>query len=694
MTHSFTGDDIEAVARKLMGDPNPKYSTKQELRFGNKGSLSVEIDGENAGCWFDHEAKEGGGVLELLRARKGLVNGEALDWLCQLGIKVETQTEPGVAATYDYTDAAGKPLFQVVRYASKKFVQRRRGEDGQWIWGLSAGRYWLSRSGWRTVASAKGDIPSGAEIRQFPKCPRVPYRLPELIQAVAEGKTIWIPEGEKDVDKLRSIGLTATCNPGGAKNWLSEFRQYFRGADVVILPDNDETGREHGQMVENNLREAANQLRKLDLPDLPDKGDVSDWIKAGGTAETLERLAKGIYQNDTPAEPANPVDILDLRTFQMSDLDRIPPRPWILGTTALRGAVTAVSAPGGTSKSTLELERCIAVATGIPITGEPVHERARAWYLSAEDPWIEVMRRVKAICLRFDIDPALLEGWLFIHDLSNGPIQVAARAETRIVHPDTPKIAATVEHHGIGYIVLDPLVSFHALNENDNVEMATVIRSLSGVAQQTGCAIKIIAHARKGHLAGDTDTMRGASAIRDGCRIVETLTTMTEDEAAKLNVDQSERRWLVRLDDAKANFAAPADQVTWFRRESVDLDNSDGTRPSDKVGVLRPFDISALARESQRQAEAANEQANVAIAEMIAGTITGTEMPLKDAADALAVALGRSGSVVRDKIAAAIPKAPAGRDVVIAGERIRLWIRRDGTYPTAPQTIVKQVIHD
>ena len=79
-------------------------------------------------------------------------------------------------------------------------------------------KYWLGKTGWKLD---KGDIPSCAEVRHFPECPRVPYRLPELVRAVAEGKTIWIPEGEKDVDKLRP-GLAATCNPGGASKWPAD----------------------------------------------------------------------------------------------------------------------------------------------------------------------------------------------------------------------------------------------------------------------------------------------------------------------------------------------------------------------------------------------------------------------------------------------------------------------------------------
>ena len=76
---------------------------------------------------------------------------------------------------------------------------------------------------------------------------KVPYRLPELIEAVASQQLIFIVEGEGKVDALREIGIVATCNPGGAGKWQPEMSERLRGADVVLLPDNDEPGWKHVQ---------------------------------------------------------------------------------------------------------------------------------------------------------------------------------------------------------------------------------------------------------------------------------------------------------------------------------------------------------------------------------------------------------------------------------------------------------------
>ena len=81
---------------------------------------------------------------------------------------------------------------------------------------------------------------------------RVIYRLPEVLAAVTTGDTIYITEGEKGANAVVGLGLTATCSPGGANKWWAEYAAFLKGADVVVLPDNDEPGRSHAAMVAKN----------------------------------------------------------------------------------------------------------------------------------------------------------------------------------------------------------------------------------------------------------------------------------------------------------------------------------------------------------------------------------------------------------------------------------------------------------
>ncbi|WP_424138186.1 phage/plasmid primase, P4 family [Roseomonas chloroacetimidivorans] len=288
------GRYIGPVARKLFGEPNEHLSSKDELRFGSHGSLSVCLSGEKRGTWFDHEANEGGGVLKLLERERRLKGGDAIDWLRrEVGADIPDREEAErgarsgglgtLVATYDYTDADGKLLFQVCRFRTpdggKTFRQRRPDPQG--------------RDGWNW--SVKGIAP-------------VPYRLPKLM--AAEG-LIFIVEGEKDVHTLERLGFVATCNPGGAgkepesgrpykPKWPHSFAQFFRDKDVVILPDNDAVGRSHAKAAAANVGGTARRVRILSLPALAPKGDVSDWVEDGGTAEELLKLVEDQAEAEAP----------------------------------------------------------------------------------------------------------------------------------------------------------------------------------------------------------------------------------------------------------------------------------------------------------------------------------------------------------------------------------------------------------
>jgi hypothetical protein len=181
--------------------------------------------------------------------------------LVQLAEKLGVQTKAAgndPEAIYDYCDENGTLLFQVIRFRGKRFRQRRPdGKDG-WIWDLKSVR-------------------------------RVPYRLPELFTAPPD-ETVYIVEGEKDCDRLAAAGLIATTNPGGAGKWRREYSEPSRGRAVAILSDNDEPGRGHVQSVAHMLHGAAKSIKLIDLPGLPEKGDVSDWLATGHTIEELKHL--------------------------------------------------------------------------------------------------------------------------------------------------------------------------------------------------------------------------------------------------------------------------------------------------------------------------------------------------------------------------------------------------------------------
>lgn len=167
-----------------------------------------------------------------------------------------------VVASYGYRDEAGTLLYEVCRFEPKDFRQRKPAPGGGYEWKL-------------------GDVR------------RVLYRLPELI-ASKRTEPVFVVEGEKDADRLAAMGLVATTNVGGAGpgKWKDEYTKALRGRSVVVIPDNDQPGDEHAAAVAKALEGQAAAVHVLRLPGLPAKGDVSDWIVAGGTAAKLRAMVE------------------------------------------------------------------------------------------------------------------------------------------------------------------------------------------------------------------------------------------------------------------------------------------------------------------------------------------------------------------------------------------------------------------
>lgn len=175
---------------------------------------------------------------------------------------------------YHYRDARGKCIFQVCRFPAKLFRQRRPTGSGGWAWNLHG-------------------------------ITRMPYRLPELI-AADPAETIYVTEGEKDTDRLVELGVVASTFAGGAGKWRPEYSRWFDRRQVVILPDNDQAGREGAQRIALGVAGAALSVKVVELPDLPEHGDVSDWLDLGGTAEALADLVEATPEWVAPPTPPTP----------------------------------------------------------------------------------------------------------------------------------------------------------------------------------------------------------------------------------------------------------------------------------------------------------------------------------------------------------------------------------------------------
>ena len=280
---------MEPVALALLGEPNSMLSKPpRDVRYGSHGSLSVDFE---SGQFYDHEHNVGGGVLDLIGHKTGCDHSGAMLWLRTQGLLInelpasaqvngkDRTGEPKkiIAAEFSYSDASGTLMFVVERIeyqdangakvlardgkAKKSYRQKRPDpyRPGHWLWNMDG-------------------------------VPALPFRLPELTEAIAVNHPLMVVEGEAKADLLWSWNVAATCCAGGAKKWKAEHSTFLKDGDIVLIPDCDGAGWEHINIVGASLVGIARRIRVLVLPDLGPKGDIVDWAKAGGTREQFDAL--------------------------------------------------------------------------------------------------------------------------------------------------------------------------------------------------------------------------------------------------------------------------------------------------------------------------------------------------------------------------------------------------------------------
>ena len=178
-----------------------------------------------------------------------------------------------LVAECPYTDEFGRVLYKKQRFEPKNFRVSSPGPNGEFVPGINGSR-------------------------------RVLYRLPEVLAA----EWVLVLEGEKDCETARSLGFVGTCNHAGAGEWEVSYSRTLAGKNVVIIPDNDDPGREHATQVRTSVFPFAKSVRVLELPGLSEHGDLTDWVTTGGTAAELRDL----FMKLPPIKPGELVDETEL----------------------------------------------------------------------------------------------------------------------------------------------------------------------------------------------------------------------------------------------------------------------------------------------------------------------------------------------------------------------------------------------
>jgi putative DNA primase/helicase len=377
-----------------------------------------------------------------------------------------------ITATYDYVDEQGRLLYQAVRYQPKSFSQRRPDGQGGWIYNLDGVR-------------------------------RVLYRLPEVLEAIANDRLVCIAEGEADVEALWQHGYPATTNPMGAKKWRDDYSQMLKDAtDVVIFGDHDAEGRAHVRQVTQSLRKVIGLTPRIaELDGLPEHGDLRDWLTMHGQ-EDLDHLiaeakpapdaaeAHGRHEERPAARPL----IVHAHEVQAQAIE------WIWEPYIPRSMLVMLDGDPGLGKSMMLLQAATNLSKGLPFLdqfGKPtrspdVDGPQTTLILSAEDSLSHVMiprlKRAGADLTRIKF----LQGWLgpedeeHAFDLQHLEVLIQAIEEVKPV-----------------LVILDPLVAYLGdIDMHRSNETRPLMAALGKIAERYACTVLGVRHPSKLDLGG------------------------------------------------------------------------------------------------------------------------------------------------------------------------------------------------
>jgi hypothetical protein len=404
-------------------------------------------------------------VVEFSPARAGhtghLENGQA---------EGDRRTWPRVAS-YVYEDEHGAPVFRVDRHESpvqvegrkrkKSFVQFAAAPDGGWRAGLDG-------VDWRPL-----------------------YGLPEVSEAIALGKPVLLVEGEKCVEAARALGCVATCNAGGAKGWRPEHAEQLAGADVVILPDQDENGRAWAEAAGTALTAAGARVRMLALPDVPGGGgDLADWHQAGGTpaqlAPLLERAPRWQPGDPVPIAPDAQTDDALPSPVCLLGAPTEPPVRWLVLGFLPRREPALIAGPEGEMKSTIAYLLACAVAGGGQFLGFRVAEPGPVLIVSGEDSRAVIDNRIRAIARGHGWNSDQVLGQLHVLD-ADGADVTSPRWQQHL--------RGIVERLQPALVILDPLANLAGGEENK--ERPELRRLWRGLTRPSDAAVVLVHHAGK-----------------------------------------------------------------------------------------------------------------------------------------------------------------------------------------------------
>ena len=424
---------------------------------------------------------------------------------------------------------------------------------------------------------------------------RVPYHLPELRKAIQANKPILLVEGEKDVHSAEKLGFAATTIPGGAKSnggekVIDECAEWFKDADLLLCPDNDESGKPWMQTIGKRLQARTERIRWLKLPGMGHKEDLSDWIEKGGSSAKLKGLIDNAMDFVVEQEPEPPKPKRDFYLEPWSALKSTKP-DWLVKGILERNTLAAVIGESGSGKSFIVVDIACCIATGTPWHGRDV-QQGPVVYLAGEGR-SGLIRRIGA--------------WAHHHSANPETLMLSSRAiDLGDNHDQLPKVRAAIREMPTppALIVIDTLARHSSAAEASNEEMSKFITNLDALKDEFNATVAIIHHVGKDAEKG----ARGPSAFKAALDH-ELLTEQRKNETG-----------IISLTCTKSKDAEPFAPIG-FKLEAVDVLDEQGRPLAEDDGspvrscVLKESEPVVIEKPAQRPGR--NQQAFIAAYEQL-----------------------------------------------------------------------------
>lgn len=307
---------------------------------------------------------------------------------------------------------------------------------------------------------------------------------------------------------------------------------------------------------------------------------------SGPSALSAEFKDAVVLPPAAPASAAGKFDsIFSKRT--LTAIDAIPKRAWIAHRLLMRDEATVLAGPGGVGKSGFSIALAAHGALGKSFAGYDIPRPFKTIVYNLEDSRHEMEARLYATCATYGFDPRDVENSVLLWPGRELRFRLMNRDHT-FATADIKEIARLAKQEDFDTVILDPLVSLHHEEENDNTAMGEVMDAVNGLARMAGVAVLALHHTPKAvRQAGSSDAVRGAGNIVNAVRIASTIYAADEADALVYGFGEGYRGRYVRIDDAKQNAAPMTTKPAWLEKWSYPLPNGD------TVQALRPVEASA-----------------------------------------------------------------------------------------------------